>query len=36
MPEINYLWAPPAPISLPVRGTGARFPVTRLFYVGRN
>ena len=36
MPEINYLWAPPAPVSLPVRGTGARFPVNRLFFVGRN
>lgn len=36
MPEINYLWAPPAPVSLPVRGTRARFPVNRLFFVGRN
>ena len=36
MPEINYLWTPPAPVSLPVRGTGARFPVNRLFFVGRN
>ena len=36
MPEINYLWTPPAPVSLPVRGTRARFPVNRLFFVGRN
>ncbi|MCK6408938.1 MAG: fumarylacetoacetate hydrolase family protein [Thauera sp.] len=36
MPEINYLWTPPAPVSLPVRGTSARFPVNRLFFVGRN
>lgn len=36
MSEINYLWAPPAPISLPVRGTRARLPVNRLFFVGRN
>ena len=36
MSEINYLWAPPAPVSLPVRGTRARFPVNRLFFVGRN
>ncbi len=36
MPDINYLWAPPAPVSLPVRGTRARFPVNRLFFVGRN
>ncbi len=36
MSDINYLWAPPAPVSLPVRGTRARFPVNRLFFVGRN
>lgn len=36
MPEINYLWAPPAPVSLPVCGTSARYPVNRLFFVGRN
>mgnify|MGYP003420062298 FL=1 len=36
MPEINYRWTPPAPVSLPVRGTSARFPVNRLFFVGRN
>ena len=29
MSEINYLWAPPAPVSLPVRGTRARFPALR-------
>lgn len=32
----QYLWAPPAPPSLPVRGSAARLPVNRLFFVGRN
>ena len=36
MAEMNYLWTPPAPVSLPVRGTSTRFPVSRLFFVGRN
>lgn len=36
MAETDYLWAPPAPVSLPVGGTRARFPVHRLFFVGRN
>ncbi|MDM7455830.1 MAG: fumarylacetoacetate hydrolase family protein [Tepidimonas sp.] len=31
-----YLWTPPAPASLAVRGTDARLPVNRLFFVGRN
>ena len=33
---MNYLWTPPAPATLPVRGTDARLPVNRLFFVGRN
>ncbi|MCW5664731.1 MAG: fumarylacetoacetate hydrolase family protein [Piscinibacter sp.] len=32
----TYLWNPPAPPSLPVRGQAARLPVNRLFFVGRN
>lgn len=32
----NYLWNPPPPPSLPVRGSSARFPVKRIFCVGRN
>lgn len=32
----TYLWTPPAPLSLPVRGQAARLPVNRLFFVGRN
>ena len=32
----TYLWTPPAIPSLPVRGTTARLPVNRLFFVGRN
>jgi fumarylpyruvate hydrolase len=32
----TYLWAPAPPLSLPVRGTSARLPVNRLFFVGRN
>lgn len=36
MADINYLWAPPAPVTLPVRGTSARLPVNRVFFVGRN
>ncbi len=31
-----YLWTPPAPASLPVRGSAERFPVQRIFCVGRN
>ncbi len=36
MPDINYLWNPPPVPSLPVRGSRARFPVKRIFCVGRN
>jgi fumarylpyruvate hydrolase len=32
----TYLWNPPAPLALPVRGQAARLPVNRLFFVGRN
>ena len=32
----RYLFAPPAPASLPIRGSEARFPVGRIFCVGRN
>jgi fumarylpyruvate hydrolase len=32
----QYLWAPPAIPSLPVSGSPQRFPVNRLFFVGRN
>ncbi|MDQ3061207.1 MAG: fumarylacetoacetate hydrolase family protein [Pseudomonadota bacterium] len=31
-----YLWNPPAVQSLPVRGKAERFPIHRLFFVGRN
>ena len=36
MTQTSYLWTPPAPASLPVRGLDARFPVKRIFCVGRN
>ncbi len=36
MTTSGYLWTPPAPVSLPVRGISDRFPVNRLFFVGRN
>jgi len=32
----SYLWNPPAVQSLPVRGKTERFPINRLFFVGRN
>jgi fumarylpyruvate hydrolase len=32
----DYVIAPPAPASVAVRGTAARFPVRRIFCVGRN
>ena len=32
----QYLFTPPAAMSLPVRGLDARFPINRLFFVGRN
>ena len=36
MSQANYLWAPPAVQSLPVRGSDQRLPINRLFFVGRN
>ena len=36
MSQTEYLWTPPAVVSLPVRGQQARFPVDRIFCVGRN
>ncbi len=36
MPQPTYLWAPPPVYSLPVRGSSERFPINRLFFVGRN
>ena len=36
MSEINYLWNPPPVYSLPVRGSDARYPINRIFCVGRN
>ena len=32
----TYLWTPPPVPSVPVRGRSERFPVNRLFFVGRN
>ncbi len=32
----TYLWTPPPVASLPVRGKTERFPINRLFFVGRN
>jgi fumarylpyruvate hydrolase len=36
MTAARYLWNPPPPASLPVRGLKRRFPVNRIFCVGRN
>jgi len=36
MSETSYLWQPPAIVSLPVAGSEARYPVSRIFCVGRN
>lgn len=36
MSEAKYLWNPAPVYSLPVRGSDARFPVKRIFCVGRN
>lgn len=36
MSSVEYLFTPPATPSLPIRGTATRFPVNRLFFVGRN
>lgn len=35
-PMTTYLFAPPAIQSLPIRGKEERFPINRLFFVGRN
>ena len=34
--DSTYLWNPPPVPSLPVRGQRERYPVNRLFFVGRN
>ena len=36
MNQTTYLWTPPLVPSLPVRGRGERYPIHRLFFVGRN
>lgn len=36
MTQATYLWNPPPVYSLPVRGIAARYPVSRIFCVGRN
>jgi len=36
MSQASYLWNPPPVHSLPVRGKRERYPVNRLFFVGRN
>lgn len=36
MTQTNYLWTPPPVYSLPVHGSKARYPVNRIFCVGRN
>jgi fumarylpyruvate hydrolase len=36
MTSTQYLFSPPAPISAPIRGMASRFPIKRLFFVGRN
>jgi len=36
MTAASYLWAPPPVYCLPVRGSAARLPINRLFFVGRN
>jgi fumarylpyruvate hydrolase len=36
MPQATYLWNPPPVRSLPVRGSSARYPISRIFCVGRN
>jgi fumarylpyruvate hydrolase len=32
----QYLFCPPAPMTAPIRGMAPRFPINRLFFVGRN
>ena len=36
MSQASYLWNPPPVHSLPVRGKRERYPINRLFFVGRN
>ena len=36
MSDMIYLWNPPPVYSLPVRGSDARYPIKRIFCVGRN
>lgn len=36
MAIIEYLFTPPPAMSVAVRGMGSRFPINRLFFVGRN
>lgn len=36
MSEVKYLWNPPPVYSLPVQGSDARYPIKRIFCVGRN
>ena len=36
MAQATYLWNPPPVYSVPVRGRAERYPVNRLFFVGRN
>jgi fumarylpyruvate hydrolase len=36
MTQTTYLWTPPPVPSLAVRGRAERFPIQRLFFVGRN
>ena len=36
MSQTTYLWNPPPVHSLPVRGHSERYPIHRLFFVGRN
>ena len=33
---MDFLFTPPAPVSLPIQGSGARFPVHRVYCIGRN
>jgi fumarylpyruvate hydrolase len=36
MTQVSYLWDPPPVYSLPIRGRSERYPINRLFFVGRN
>jgi len=36
MTSPRYLFAPPEPVSLPIQGSDARYPIRRIFCVGRN